>query len=109
MEILQFLLIIVGISFAVFLELKKQAAKNYTAGPLPDDAESVLPESADEAMSAADISVGNEQPMHATDVRPMKQEQLSAPAASPKKVIRLKGKNEAKRAFIYSEIFNRKY
>ena len=114
-DILQILIFVGAMVIAVVGQSAKSKKKTTVASPqevledmFPEikmDQETTVVES-----SPAPKSVLRRNPRPASSVKPHHSSQTYvSPSTTKKENIRLSNRNEARRAFIYSEIFNRKY
>lgn len=103
MEIVQIIIFIVAIAFAITIEMKKQARKNEVSDSIEPDEQTSADDSQEEW-----ISTDLKDNLCKTNIQ--ETEEKNTPQPSKEKTsIRIKGKSDARRAFIYSEIFQRKY
>lgn len=103
MEIIQIIIFIVAVSFAVVIEMKKQARKNEVSDS-PESETQLSAEPLEKKWIHADKKENS------CNTYTQATEEKSIFQQKPEKTsIRIKGKSDARRAFIYSEIFQRKY
>lgn len=103
MEIVQIIIFIIAVSFAVVIEMKKQARKNEVSDSIEPDVQ-ISDDTPQKEWIYADKK---ENP---SNTYTQKVEEKSTPQQKTKKIaVRLKSKSDARKAFIYSEIFQRKY
>lgn len=103
MEIVQIIIFIIAVSFAVVIEMKKQARKNEVSDSIEPDVQ-ISDDTPQKEWIYADKK---ENP---SNIYTPKAEEKSTPQQKTEKIsVRLKSKNDARKAFIYSEIFQRKY
>ena len=103
MEIVQIIIFIVAIAFAITIEMKKQARKNEVSDSIEPDEQASADDSQEEW-----ISTDLKDNLCKTSIQETEEKNTPQPQKE-KKSIRIKGKSDARKAFIYSEIFQRKY
>lgn len=103
MEIVQIIIFIVAIAFAITIEMKKQARKNEVSDSIEPDEQTSADDSQEEW-----IPTDLKDNLCKTNIQKTEEKNTPQPQKE-KKSIRIKGKSDARRAFIYSEIFQRKY
>lgn len=103
MEIVQIIIFIIAISFAVVIEMKKQSRKYKVSDTTEPDVQIPV-----DAPQKEWIHADKKENSCNTYIKTT-EEKNSFQQKTEKTSIRIKGKSDARRAFIYSEIFQRKY
>lgn len=103
MEIIQIIIFIIAVSFAVVIEMKKQARKNEASETIESNVQ-LSADTSQKEWAHAD----KKENLSNKYTKPTEEESTFQPKTE-KTSLRIKGKSDARKAFIYSEIFKRKY